>query len=29
MTMQVYAEASEEEVRAAIGQLSDAMGGTG
>ncbi|WP_030666193.1 site-specific integrase [Streptomyces cellulosae] len=29
MTMEVYAEASEEEVRAAIGQLSDAMGGTG
>ena len=28
MTMEVYAEASEEEVRAAIGQLSDAMGGT-
>ncbi|MFE1253421.1 site-specific integrase [Streptomyces fungicidicus] len=29
MTMEVYAEASEEEVRAAIGQLSDAMDGTG
>lgn len=29
MTMEVYAEASEEEVRAAIGQLSDAMGDTG
>ncbi|MER6879555.1 site-specific integrase [Streptomyces werraensis] len=29
MTMEVYAEASEEEVRAAIGKLSDAMGGTG
>jgi hypothetical protein len=28
MTMEVNAEASE-EVRAAIGQLSDAMGGTG
>ena len=28
MTMEVYAEASEEEVRAAIGKLSDAMGGT-
>ncbi|GGZ24357.1 hypothetical protein GCM10010365_50790 [Streptomyces poonensis] len=27
--MEVYAEASEEEVRAAIGKLSDAMGGTG
>ncbi|MFB7779985.1 site-specific integrase [Streptomyces bauhiniae] len=29
MTMEVYAEASEEEVRAAIGKLSDAMGGAG
>ncbi|MGV9242173.1 tyrosine-type recombinase/integrase [Streptomyces sp. NPDC003710] len=29
MTMEVYAEASEEEVRAAIGKLSDAMGGIG
>ena len=29
MTMEVYAEASEEQVRAAIGKLSDAMGGTG
>ncbi|MFF0303116.1 tyrosine recombinase XerC [Streptomyces sp. NPDC004562] len=29
MTMEVYAAASEEEVRAAIGKLSDAMGGTG
>ncbi|MFF4973107.1 tyrosine recombinase XerC [Streptomyces sp. NPDC001083] len=29
MTMEVYAEASEEEVRAAIGKLSDAMDGTG
>ncbi|MFD7761334.1 tyrosine recombinase XerC [Streptomyces microflavus] len=29
MTMEVYAEASEEEVRAAIGKLSVAMGGTG
>ncbi|RSN43756.1 site-specific integrase [Streptomyces sp. WAC 04229] len=29
MTMEVYAEASEEEVRDAIGKLSDAMGGTG
>lgn len=29
MTMEVYAEASEEEVRDAIGRLSDAMGGTG
>nr|BFD83931.1 hypothetical protein StreXyl84_33320 [Streptomyces sp. Xyl84] len=29
MTMEVYAEASEEEVRAAIGKPSDAMGGTG
>ncbi|MEU5442860.1 tyrosine-type recombinase/integrase [Streptomyces griseofuscus] len=29
MTMEVYAEASEEEVRAALGKLSDAMGGTG
>lgn len=29
MTMEVYAEATEEEVRAAIGKLSDAMGGTG
>ncbi|MFE4536704.1 tyrosine recombinase XerC [Streptomyces scopuliridis] len=29
MTMEVYAEASEEEVRAAIGRLSEAMGGTG
>ncbi|MFJ7996951.1 hypothetical protein ACIQ7D_07305 [Streptomyces sp. NPDC096310] len=27
-TMEVYAEVSEEEVRAAIGKLSDAMGGT-
>jgi len=27
MTMEVYAEASEEEVRAAIGKLSDSMGG--
>jgi hypothetical protein len=29
MPMEVYAEASEEEVRDAIGRLSDAMGGTG
>ena len=29
MTMQVYAEASEEEVRAALGKLSEAMGGVG
>ncbi|MFJ6561760.1 tyrosine-type recombinase/integrase [Streptomyces sp. NPDC091412] len=29
MTMEVYAEASEEEVRAAISKLSDAMGGSG
>ncbi|MCX4824208.1 site-specific integrase [Streptomyces sp. NBC_01142] len=29
MTMEVYAEASEEAVRAAIGKLSDAMGETG
>ncbi|MFI0503556.1 tyrosine-type recombinase/integrase [Streptomyces albogriseolus] len=29
MTMEVYAEASEEEVRAAIGKLSDVMGGAG
>lgn len=29
MRMEVYAEASEEEVRAALGKLSDAMGGTG
>ena len=29
MTMEVYAEASEEEVRAALRQLSEAMGGTG
>ncbi|CAL9508286.1 Tyrosine recombinase XerC [Streptomyces sp. enrichment culture] len=29
MTMEVYAEASEEEVRSAIGKLSDVMGGTG
>ncbi|AGS70545.1 site-specific integrase [Streptomyces collinus] len=29
MTMEVYAEASEEEVRAALGKLSDAMGGAG
>lgn len=29
MTMEVYAEASEEAVRAAIGKLSGAMGGTG
>ncbi|MFJ1636245.1 MULTISPECIES: tyrosine recombinase XerC [unclassified Streptomyces] len=29
MTMEVYAEASEGEVRNAIGKLSDAMGGTG
>jgi integrase len=28
MTMEVYAEASEEEVRTAIGKLSDAMGST-
>jgi integrase len=28
MTMEVYAEASEEEVRAALGKLSDAMGGS-
>jgi hypothetical protein len=28
MTMEVYAEASEEEVRSAIGTLSDAMRGT-
>ncbi|MFJ3137138.1 tyrosine-type recombinase/integrase [Streptomyces sp. NPDC086843] len=29
MTMEVYAEASEEEVRAAVRKLSDVMGGTG
>lgn len=29
MTMEVYAEASEEEVRAALRKLSEAMGGTG
>ncbi|SHL69066.1 site-specific integrase [Actinacidiphila paucisporea] len=29
MTMEVYAEASEEEVRAALRQLSEAMGGAG
>jgi integrase len=29
MTMEVYAAASDEEVRAALGQLSEAMGGTG
>ncbi|MGW0754388.1 site-specific integrase, partial [Streptomyces sp. NPDC002587] len=29
MTMEVYAEASEEEVRDAIGKLSEAMGGSG
>lgn len=29
MTMEVYAEASEEEVRAALGKLSEAMGGAG
>ncbi len=29
MTMEVYAEASEEEVRDAIGRLSDVMGGGG
>lgn len=29
MTMEVYAEASEEEVREALRQLSEAMGGTG
>lgn len=29
MTMEVYAEASDEEVRAALGKLSDVMGGTG
>ncbi|MFD7553095.1 tyrosine recombinase XerC [Streptomyces sp. NPDC059835] len=29
MTMEVYAEASEEEVRDAIGKLSEAMGGNG
>lgn len=29
MTTEVYAEASEEEVRAAIGRLSDAKGGAG
>ncbi|MEV7983445.1 site-specific integrase [Streptomyces sp. NPDC086519] len=28
MTMEVYAEASEEEVRAALGKLSEAMGGS-
>lgn len=28
MTMEVYAEASEEEVREALRQLSEAMGGT-
>ena len=27
MTMEVYTEASEEEVRAALGKLSAAMGG--
>jgi integrase len=29
MTMEVYADASEEEVRAALGKLSAAMGGAG
>ncbi|GLW17130.1 hypothetical protein Stsp01_38730 [Streptomyces sp. NBRC 13847] len=29
MTMEVYAEASEEEVRAALSKLSEAMGGAG
>jgi hypothetical protein len=29
MTMEVYAEVSEEEVRSALGKLSEAMGGTG
>ncbi|WP_267895753.1 MULTISPECIES: hypothetical protein [unclassified Streptomyces] len=29
MTMEVYAEASEEEVRAALGKLSEAMGRAG
>lgn len=29
MTMEVYAAASDEEVRAALGELSDAMGGAG
>ncbi|WTL44205.1 hypothetical protein OG244_19240 [Streptomyces brevispora] len=29
MTMEVYAEASEEEISDAIGKLSDAMVGTG
>lgn len=29
MTMEIYSEASGEEVLDAIGKLSDAMGGTG
>ncbi|CAL9485969.1 hypothetical protein SUDANB146_03374 [Streptomyces sp. enrichment culture] len=29
MTMEVHAEANEEEARAAIGKPSDVMGGTG
>jgi integrase len=29
MTMEVYAEASDAQVRDALGKLSDAMGGTG
>lgn len=29
MTMEVYAEATEEEVRAALGKLSAAVGGAG
>ncbi|WP_435882091.1 hypothetical protein [Streptomyces anulatus] len=29
MTMDVYADAADEEMREAIGKLSDAMGGTG
>jgi hypothetical protein len=29
MTMEVCAAASDDEVRAALGKLSDAMGGTG
>lgn len=29
VTMEVYAEASEEEVRATLGKLSEAMGGAG
>jgi integrase len=29
MTMDVYAEAADEEARETIGKLSDAMGGTG